>query len=137
MRFTLFIEPTGQARPRFSKWGTYKSQRQQAHEAELDCQLMCHIPDKPLCGPVSVEFTAFMPIPKSTPKRARAVLTETKTPYAKKPDIDNIEKMLLDRMTALGFWEDDRQVCRVVKEKVYGDTPRWEVSVTEWEQAHG
>lgn len=131
MQFTLFIEPQAQQRPRFSKWGTYKSRTQAAHEAELDCQLMMHKPDTPLRGPVSVVFTAFMSIPRSTTKKARAAILEAKTPYTKKPDIDNLEKMLFDRMTALGFWEDDRQVWRVVKEKVYSDCPRWEVTIEE------
>lgn len=129
MKFTLLLEPQAQQRPRFSKWGTYKSRTQAAHEAELDCQLMLYRPDEPIAGPVSVFFTAYMPIPKSTSKRERAAILEARTPHTKKPDIDNLEKMLLDRMTALGFWEDDRLVWRVVKEKVYSDCPRWEVKI--------
>ena len=28
-----------------------------------------------------------------------------------RPDTDNVEKMLKDEMTRLGFWKDDAQVC--------------------------
>ena len=62
MEFTLNLEPKSQQRPRFSKWGTYKSRTQAAHDAEMDCQLFMYAPEKPLEGAVSVEFTAYMPI---------------------------------------------------------------------------
>ena len=131
IEFTLPIAPTAQQRPRFSRRGAHKSRTQQAHEAELDCQLLCHVPDKPLEGLISVEFTAYMPIPKSTPKRARERRTDAKIPHGRKPDIDNLEKQLLDRLTKLGFWRDDGQVWRVLKEKVYSDRPRWKVRIEE------
>lgn len=132
MHFVLPIVPTAQQRPRFSRWGTHKSKRQELNEAELDSYLKQYVPDSPLCGPVSVEFTAFMPIPESTTKKARADFLQAKTPHAKRPDIDNLEKQIFDRMTALKFWRDDSLVWRVVKEKVYSDRPRWEVRVEEW-----
>lgn len=133
LRFTLPIEPKAQQRPRYSRWGAYKSKSQQAHDAELDCQLLCHVPDSPLCGPVSVFFVAYMPIPASTPKRARARLTDGKTPHTKKTDVDNLAKMLLDRMTALHYWHDDGQVWELSGRKVYSDKPRWEVLVRQEE----
>ena len=34
-----------------------------------------------------------------------------------KPDTDNLQKLLKDCMTAVGFWEDDAQVCSELVEK--------------------
>lgn len=51
------------------------------------------------------------------------------TPHTKKPDLDNLEKQLLDCMTRMRFWEDDRQVYMVAKKKIYSPSPRWEVTV--------
>ena len=34
-----------------------------------------------------------------------------------KPDTDNLQKLLKDCMTAVGFWEDDAQVCSEMVEK--------------------
>ena len=40
-----------------------------------------------------------------------------------RPDTDNIEKLLKDCMTRLGFWEDDAQVARETVEKKWSDAP--------------
>lgn len=36
-----------------------------------------------------------------------------------KPDTDNLNKLLKDCMTKLGFWKDDAQVCREIIEKFW------------------
>ena len=41
----------------------------------------------------------------------------------KKPDTDNISKIILDTFTHNGVWPDDSQVTRNVQEKVWGDHP--------------
>ncbi len=46
-----------------------------------------------------------------------------------KPDVDNLAKQLLDAMTRMGFWEDDRQVVELAGRKRYDTTPRWLVEV--------
>lgn len=46
-----------------------------------------------------------------------------KTPHARKPDLDNLCKELLDCMTRLHFWHDDGQVFSVRMEKRYADPP--------------
>ena len=35
------------------------------------------------------------------------------------PDTDNLNKLLKDCMTKLGFWNDDAQVCREIIEKFW------------------
>lgn len=40
-----------------------------------------------------------------------------------KPDTDNLEKMLKDCMTELGFWNDDAQVVKETCEKRWSDEP--------------
>jgi len=41
----------------------------------------------------------------------------------KKPDTDNISKIILDTFTHNGVWPDDAQVTRNVQEKVWADAP--------------
>lgn len=36
-----------------------------------------------------------------------------------RPDTDNLQKLLKDVMTTLGFWHDDAQVCSEVTEKFW------------------
>ncbi len=40
-----------------------------------------------------------------------------------RPDTDNLQKLLKDCMTDLGFWVDDSLVCSEVVEKFWADTP--------------
>jgi Holliday junction resolvase RusA-like endonuclease len=40
-----------------------------------------------------------------------------------KPDTDNLQKLLKDCMTYLGFWKDDAQVASEICEKFWADIP--------------
>lgn len=40
-----------------------------------------------------------------------------------KPDTDNLQKMLKDCMTKLGFWKDDAQVACEIIEKFWAELP--------------
>ena len=39
-----------------------------------------------------------------------------------KPDTDNLQKLLKDCMTKLGYWKDDAQVASEIAEKFWADT---------------
>lgn len=65
----------------------------------------------PLEGAVSVRFIAYIERPKTVKNRRH--------PHVK-PDLDNIEKALLDGLTQAGVWKDDAQVCEKTGSKYYG-----------------
>ena len=48
-----------------------------------------------------------------------------------KPDTDNLQKMLKDCMTILGFWKDDAQVALEIVEKFWAERPGLYIEV--WE----
>ena len=48
-----------------------------------------------------------------------------------KPDTDNLQKLLKDCMTTVGFWEDDALVAREITEKFWADPPGIYIRVTE------
>lgn len=50
---------------------------------------------------------------------------------ATKPDTDNLQKLLKDCMTAVGFWKDDALVCREITEKFWAEIPGIYIRVTE------
>jgi Holliday junction resolvase RusA-like endonuclease len=90
---------------------------------------MEHRPPQPLKGPLALQVTCYLPIPKSySKKKAAAALAGTMRPV-KKPDIDNLVKQLMDVMRGT-FYEDDCQVCHQVASKWYGDPARWVVSLS-------
>ena len=45
--------------------------------------------------------------------------------------MDNIQKLLMDCMTAVGFWTDDAQVASMVAEKFWAEVPGIYISITE------
>lgn len=48
-----------------------------------------------------------------------------------KPDTDNLQKLLKDCMTSVGFWTDDALVCREIAEKFWADIPGIYIRVSE------
>lgn len=48
-----------------------------------------------------------------------------------KPDTDNLQKLLKDCMTTVGFWKDDALVAREITEKFWADPPGIYIRVTE------
>ncbi len=48
-----------------------------------------------------------------------------------KPDTDNLQKMLKDVMTDLGFWKDDALVASEITEKFWADVPGIYIKIEE------
>lgn len=72
-------------------------------------------------GPLRVEIETRHEIPASySKKRRQACLNGSERPQ-KKPDIDNIEKLVLDALNKKA-WEDDTQVVEIETKKYYIDS---------------
>jgi Holliday junction resolvase RusA-like endonuclease len=69
----------------------------------------------PCNGPVSVHINFLFPRPKSKTWKRRAM---PRLPHAKKPDLDNLAKAVLDALNGLVF-SDDSQVVHLVLRKSY------------------
>src|SRR5881392_2089938 len=52
-----------------------------------------------LAGPVAVDLTFVMPRPKSAPKRSTP-------PAIRRPDLDKLERAILDALTGIAFADD-------------------------------
>lgn len=52
-----------------------------------------------------------------------------------KPDTDNLQKLLKDCMTDVGFWKDDAQVCSEITEKFWALRPGIYIRLEELEEA--
>ena len=133
----LDIEPKGKARHRdravITKSGRaftthYPDPRQKNYVKELTQLIRYEYQGDLIQGAVEVLWTALMPIPKSWSKKKRQETYHTKVPHIKKPDSDNLEKMLFDCMNGI-VWKDDCQVWRVFKEKRYSVETGWCVTI--------
>lgn len=85
----------------------------------------------PFEGRVKVTIIAYFTIPKSTSKKKEAEMLSENISPTKKPDIDNITKIVLDAMNTFAF-KDDTQVIKLQVEKKYSNTPRIYVKIEEY-----
>ena len=131
--------PRGQGRPRAALFGRRGApQGVRVFEAPVDRdwkqivmgQAVMHRPPAPLEGPLAVELTFRMPMPKAMPKRVRVAIAEGGTVHhAKRPDVDQCAKPVLDVLMHAGFFADDAQVAALAVRKVYASRPGVEVVV--------
>lgn len=128
MNFTLYIIPKGQQRPRFGylhgKAVCFKSKSQREYEKQMLAQLKPFIPPKPLECPLTIDITAYMPIPKAWNKaKHKQALDGAILPVAKTADASNVLKNIEDIMNGR-FYVDDCQITSANIEKFYGEPPR-------------
>lgn len=79
---------------------------------------------------VGVQITARDPIPKSKSKRIKAAMLAGQIKPAKKPDCDNIVKIICDALNEIAY-RDDAQIVLVQIAKEYTEEPRTDVRL--WE----
>ncbi len=82
--------------------------------AKLTAHLGQHRPERPLEGAVELLTLWYFPLTEQH---------KSGEPKITKPDTDNLQKLLKDCMTELGFWKDDAQVFNEKCVKFWGDTP--------------
>ncbi len=79
-------------------------------------------------GRLSINIIAYLKIPKSTSKAKVEEMLENKISPTKKPDIDNIIKIVLDALNKMAF-RDDSQVTKIEVEKIYGPVEKIKVKI--------
>ena len=132
-------EPIGKGRPRFAKRGSFVSaytpEKTKAYEDHVkECFDDQHCYDKEVeelrDKPLRICITAYMGIPKSTSKGKAQDMRIGKTKPTKKPDVDNIAKIILDALNGIAY-EDDKQVVELLVQKKYSEQPHVVVELTE------
>lgn len=126
---TFFVRgnPRGKARPRFAHGHAYTDDRTRDYE-RLVQQTFLAAGGKRLHGPVSVSIKVHFGVPDRWNKAARELAFRGKLAATRKPDIDNIAKIILDALNGVA-WEDDVQVVNLSIGKAYSDEPSVSVTV--------
>lgn len=123
--------PTSKGRPRVTRFGAYTPAKTQLAEGNFQAQcLMINRPDKPCVAPLCVEIEFYMPLSISDSKRARERKLSGQELPAKKPDIDNLAKLVLDALNGI-YWHDDNQIVSLALIKRYSEEPRTVVRIRE------
>ena len=63
------------------------------------------------------------------PKQVKELMKENKIRPTKKPDFDNISKVIADSLNGIAY-KDDAQIVSAIFQKYYSDEPRVEVTIT-------
>jgi Holliday junction resolvase RusA-like endonuclease len=93
---------------------TYEPEELKAARAKLEAHLGQRAPAEPITGAIQLVVKWCFPI------TGEHVNGEYKT---SKPDTDNLQKLLKDVMTDVGYWKDDAQVASEIVEKFWATIP--------------
>lgn len=129
--FKVLGEPVAKARPRFNSKTrmTYTNKKTKNAERLIQTEYIKQGGGNrnDYSGKVEIELVFVFPIRKSWSKvKKRGMWNKAHTI---KPDLDNLEKTVLDALNGLAF-KDDSQVCLVTKEKFWNDEAYTEIKIT-------
>jgi len=140
--FTIDCEPKAQGRPRARIIqlkdksrppfvSIYDDPKSAKAKLEFAIKARQYAPEKLIDQAIRVDTTFYMPRPKNhygTGRNSDKLKDSAPQFHIKKPDRDNLDKLVLDALTG-AIWTDDSIVCKGFIEKVYARKPRVEVKI--------
>jgi Holliday junction resolvase RusA-like endonuclease len=109
------------------KISTYSDQKDQSRRISILALQQTH--GEPLQGALSIKMDFGMPIPKGVSKSKRDAMLCGNIAHTKTPDLDNLEKMVLDCLNKIA-WNDDKQIVEIHSRKFYSDEPGTMIEIT-------
>lgn len=127
--FTIDGEPVGKARPRMNtRTGkAYTPDKTRNYEEYVKLLYQNKIKHY-FEGYVKLTIKAFYGVAKSDSKKKKEDKLSNVLRPSKKPDIDNIVKLIADSLNNIAY-KDDTQIVEIVAMKFYSDEPRVEVTI--------
>lgn len=131
--FKIPGDPRGKERPRRAKHGgMYTPSETIAYEKKVKACFLEAVSGcgdiQPTEGPVALRIVSKLSIPKAATKKMLDGIAKGEIFPTKKPDIDNIEKIVMDALEGLAY-KNDSQVVFMLHGKHYSETPGVEVWV--------
>lgn len=132
IRFVVYGEPVAQGRPRLSTMHgharMHDPEKSVTYKQKVYAAVVPIKPETPLDGELIATIKAYFDIPKSKSGKWKRQALSGEIRPVKKPDTDNIAKIILDSCNGILF-RDDSQIVRLVIDKFYSDSPRVEVEL--------
>lgn len=100
-------------------------------KSDIIAQIKMNAPERPYEEPLNIIMYFEMPRPNShygTGKKAGVLKASAPEFCDKKPDIDNLMKIVLDSMNRL-YFRDDSIIVAVNAIKYYGESPKTEIVI--------
>ena len=116
--FAPMVPPTATHQEKQVRWCSgrpvfYEPERVAAARSKLSAHLAGYRPERPMEGGVRLLVKWCFPAGAHADGEYRTT----------RPDLDNLQKLLRDCMTELGFWNDDAQVVSETAEKFWAKIP--------------
>ena len=133
-RFVVYGEPQGKGRPKFSKVGDHVKTRTPDQKViyenliKTEHRSQCNGLQFPDQAQLDMRVMAFYQMPSSVSKKKRQQMLDQKIRPTKKPDADNILKVVADSLNQIAY-RDDAQIVDTQVRKFYSDRPRIEVLI--------
>lgn len=133
-RFVVYGEPQGKGRPKFSKVGDHVKTRTPDQTViyenliKTEYRSQCNGLQFSDQAQLDMRVMAFYQMPSSVSKKKRQQMLDQKIRPTKKPDADNILKVVADSLNQIAY-RDDAQIVDTQVRKFYSDRPRIEVVI--------
>ena len=129
--FTIKGEPKGKSRPRFTKNGhVYTPSETANYETLVGMSYRNSAMGYQFTSPVKVTIRAYHKPPKGKSKKVVEDMMNGHILPTKKPDADNVAKIVLDALNKVA-WQDDTQVVEMMVIKRYAEEPMVAVTIEE------
>ena len=137
--FEVIGEQVGKQRPKFSTYGgfvkTYTPAKTANYENLVKLSFINKYSDFKTIEkgkPIRVVITIVKQIPSSISQKKAKLMINGEILPTTKPDLDNICKSICDALNGIAYY-DDNQIVELNIKKVYGDTPKAIIYISEIE----
>lgn len=142
IQFTIEGKPQGKARPRFRKTQNKTTGAETSYcytpKETVNYQELVKLEYMRQCGSyyfgdntaLRVSLVIWYSIAKRTKKDIKNDMLQGILKPTKKPDIDNVIKIICDSLNGVAY-KDDAQIVGIYAIKLYSETPRVEVKISE------
>lgn len=129
--FSIPGEPVAKGRPRFANGHAYTPAKTRIYEETVRLHAIHAMRGKKmLTGAISLRVTAYFPTPKSFTRAKTEQAISGSLLHTKKPDWDNIGKIVSDALNGV-VYPDDAVIADATVSKRYGVEPRVVVTALE------
>ena len=95
---------------------------------QIQWQIRPYAPKEALEGPIQLDLTFFMPIPKGTSKIKARQMANQICHHISRPDLDNLSYLIVNAMKGI-IYQDDSQIVDLLLHKRYADEPKTVIKV--------
>lgn len=137
--FVIPGEPVAKGRPKFSTRGGFVKaitpEKTANYETLVKLAFKQECPEAEIFEksvPLTIHVIAYFSIPKSVSRKKAQDMQNGYIRPTKKPDCDNIGKIICDALNGIAF-HDDSQIVELTVNKYYSNAPEVRVSIEEWD----